>query len=149
MSLESDLKQKKFKSSYQKAFLNIMYTNYYLINNVNSFFKDHDITRQQYNVLRILRGQHPKPITINQIRERMMDKMSDASRIVERLRVKGLVTRNQSAGDKRVVEVNISQKGLDLLTETDPKTSEFDSLLNNLSKKEIDQLNHLLDKIRD
>ncbi len=115
---------------------------------MNDFFKTHQITRQQYNVLRILRGSYPKPLNINIIKERMLDKMSDASRIVERLRIKGLIDRCQSSQDRRAVEIKISEKGLSLLSHTDSNVTQFDDLLSSLNDDELDQINHLLDKIR-
>ena len=148
MSLEKDLKQKTFTSDYQKALINILYTHNFLINKINHFFKDHQITRQQYNVLRILRGQLPNPATINLLKDRMLDKMSDASRIVERLRNKQLITREINFADKRSVSLRISKKGLDLLNKTDADVQKFDELLKALDSKEIKLLNKLLDKIR-
>jgi len=149
MSLENDLKQRSFVNEYQKAFVNILFTQSHLINEVNQFFKDNDITRQQYNVLRILRGQHPKPASINLIKERMLDKMSDASRIVERLRTKGLLSRELNQSDRRSVCLRISKKGLDLLNSMEVGVSKFDDLLKNLNPKEVKTLNTLLDKIRE
>lgn len=148
MNINEELKQSAFKSEHHKAMINIFFTNNYLIDKTADFYKKFDITRQQYNVLRILRGQHPSPATINLIKDRMLDKMSDASRIVERLRIKGLVDRIQSEADRRAVSVSISQSGLDLLSETDPHIQEFPSLLQNLSEDEVSKLNMLLDKIR-
>ena len=86
MSLENDIQQREFRNESQKAILNILFTSYFIQDKMNELFKEYDITRQQYNVLRILRGQHPGHASVNLIRERMLDKMSDASRIVERLR---------------------------------------------------------------
>jgi DNA-binding MarR family transcriptional regulator len=149
MQLEKDLKQRSFTSDYQKALINILYTHNYLINKINYFFKDHQITRQQYNVLRILRGQYPNPATINLIKDRMLDKMSDASRIVERLRNKQLITREINSVDKRSASLRISKNGLDLLKKTDDKVREFDEILKTLDSKEIKVLNKLLDKIRE
>lgn len=148
MSLEKDIKQSQFKNEYQKALLNILYTNNHLINQMNVVFKKNNITRQQYNVLRILRGQHPKPVSINLIKERMLDKMSDASRIVERLRIKGLISRNVSDHDRRSVEITISAPGLDFLNKTDTEISDLEKLLDNLKEDEAQQLNTLLDKLR-
>src|ERR1700755_2598979 len=101
MSLEEDIQQKAFRNEYQKAILNIMYTHNYLVGRMTDVFKKFDITRQQYNVLRILRGQYPDPASINLIKDRMLEKMSDTSRIVERLRLKGLVQREDGKSDKR------------------------------------------------
>lgn len=148
MNINEELKQSAFKSEHHKAMINIFFTNNYLIDKTADFYKKFDITRQQYNVLRILRGQHPAPATINLIKERMLDKMSDASRIVERLRIKGLVERIQSESDRRAVSVSIAASGLELLSETDPHIQEFPRLLENLSEDEVVKLNKLLDKIR-
>ena len=112
MSLEKEIHQKEFNSEYQRALLNILYTNNHLVGKMHEFFKDFEITRQQYNVLRILRGQYPGSANIMLIRDRMLDKMSDASRIVERLRVKGLVLRQECEKDKRAVEVTVTPMGL-------------------------------------
>ena len=148
MSLDEDIKQKTFESEHQKALINLLYTYNHVIGEMNVFFKSHDITRQQYNVLRILRGQHPKPSSINLIKERMLDKMSDASRIVKRLLDKGLITRNICFDDRRSVEITISDDGLELLEKTDKEVKDFAHLINNLSSDEAKQLNTLLDKLR-
>ena len=148
MSLESDIQQ-KFRNESQKAILNILYTSYFIQDKMNMLFKEYDITRQQYNVLRILRGQHPGHASVNLIRDRMLDKMSDASRIVERLRLKELVIRKSAEKDKRAVEVTITDAGLKLLAEMQEAVDKFESLLNSLSEEETRQLNILLDKIRD
>lgn len=148
MSLETDIQQ-KFRNESQKAILNILYTSYFIQDKMNMLFKQYDITRQQYNVLRILRGQHPGHASVNLIRDRMLDKMSDASRIVERLRLKELVVRKSAEKDKRAVEVTITDSGLKLLAEMQDAVDKFESLLNTLSEDETRQLNILLDKIRD
>ncbi len=148
MALEKDIQQTDFRNEYQKGLLNICYTYYFLISQVNELFKKHDITRQQYNVLRILRGQYPSHVSVYTIRDRMLDKMSDASRIVERLRLKDLVVRKSAEKDKRAAAVTITDQGLALLEIMEPETKIMDSLLGNLSEKEVEQLNTLLDKIR-
>ncbi len=148
MSLENELKQ-KFRNEPQKAILNILYTSYFIQDRMNTLFKQYDITRQQYNVLRILRGQHPGHASVNLIRERMLDKMSDASRIVERLRLKELVVRKNAEKDKRAVEVTITDRGLELLQEMEKPVEDFESLLRNLGEEETRQLNNLLDKVRE
>jgi DNA-binding MarR family transcriptional regulator len=149
MSLENDIQQREFRSESQKAILNILYTCYFVQDQMNTLFKKYDITRQQYNVLRILRGQYPGNASVNLIRDRMLDKMSDASRIVERLRLKELVNRKSAEKDKRAVEVTITEAGLKLLDEMQEAIDEFESLLDNLSEEETRQLNALLDKIRE
>lgn len=148
MSLEQDIQQKDFRNEFQKAYLNIFYTHYFLVDNQNNVFKKYDITRQQYNVLRILRGQYPGHASVNMIKDRMLDKMSDASRIVERMRIKGLITREHCENDKRSVEVKITPKGLELLAGMQATVDNFDAMLHNLSEDETRQLNQLLDKIR-
>lgn len=149
MSLENDIQQPEFRSESQKAILNILYTSYFIQDKMNELFKQYDVTRQQYNVLRILRGQHPGHASVNLIRERMLDKMSDASRIVERLRLKELVVRKSAEKDKRAVEVSITDAGLKILSDMQEAVDEFESLLDNLTEQETHQLNQLLDKIRE
>jgi DNA-binding MarR family transcriptional regulator len=149
MTLEKDIRQTRFRDDYQKAFLNLLVTSYHFTNQLNEFFKTYDITRQQYNVLRILRGQHPSPATVQLIRERMIDKMSDASRIVERLRIKGYLNREGSSSDKRTVRVTITQKGLDLLQSIDPGIIALEKPFRTLRTEEISVFNSLLERIRD
>ena len=110
-------------------------------------FERGDITPQQYNILRILRGAK-EPLSTLQIRQRMLDKMSDTSRIVDRLLKKELVKKVVCASDKRLVDVTITQKGLDLLTELDKFNDELDNVLCSISVEEVSTLNQLLDKIR-
>lgn len=148
MGLEEEIVQKEFHSIYHKALINLLYTHNQIVNEVNKTLKVFRITRQQFNVLRILRGQMPNPATVNLIKERMLDKMSDASRIVERLRVKGLIDRKSSTDDRRAVEIRISQKGLELLDKIDRHQKDFESLLHGITQEEALALNNLLDKIR-
>ncbi|MCL5028787.1 MAG: MarR family transcriptional regulator [Bacteroidetes bacterium] len=148
MKLEEEISQKHFRNEYHKAAVNVVYTFNWLNNHNVSFFKPLGITPQQFNILRILRGQHPNPATIKLIKERMLDKMSDASRIVEKLRVKGLVERNICSHDRRNVDVCITQKGLDLLSQIDMRNDEADQKFSALNPEEIKQLNDLLDKLR-
>jgi DNA-binding MarR family transcriptional regulator len=148
MRLEDEIQQKKFKNDRQKAVINLIYSSGYLINRLSEKAKVYDITRQQYNVLRILKGQQPKSASINLIKERMLDKMSDASRIVERLRVKGLITREISSSDKRVVDISITEKGLKLLQDVEPAFDSVEDLFKDFTDQELIQLNDLLDKMR-
>lgn len=129
--------------------LNLIYTTNWVNAKHDSFFKDSEITIQQYNVLRILRGQHPNPCSIKLIKERMLDRMSDASRIVDKLNSKKLLVRRECPNDRRSVDIVITDKGLELLKSLDyiDKTSE--QLFKSLSPKEITTLNDLLDKLRD
>lgn len=132
----------------QKALLNIFYTYYYLVDKMNIKFKQYDITRQQFNVLRILQEHQPNYASVNLIKARMLDKMSDVSRIVERLRLKGLVFRQSAEKDRRSVEVIITPKGLRLLDIMRPEVSDLGQLLTNLTADEAAVLNKMLDKIR-
>jgi DNA-binding MarR family transcriptional regulator len=148
MELEKEIKQQKFRNEFHKLAVNIIYTYGWLCNLQSETFKNFDITPNQYNILRILRGQYPKPATIILLKERMLDKMSDASRLVERLKNKGLVRRDQCPNDRRQVDVVITDKGLSLLAEIDKLNGKQDEFFNNLSDKEAEKLNDLLDKMR-
>lgn len=149
MGIQEEIKQSSFRSSYQKAFLNILYTNNWLDAKVRELLKEHELTKQQFNVLRILRGSHPEPLSTLQIRERMLDKMSDSSRIVDRLVLKNYAEKSTCPGDKRLVDVLITDKGLALLAEIDQKEDIIDLSMNALSEKEAETLSQLLDKVRD
>lgn len=150
MKLEKAIQQTSFTSSDQKITLNFMYTYNWFKEEHKNFFKPYGITPQQYNVLRILRGSYPEPYTTSQIRDRMLDKMSDASRIVDRLVKKGLAERTTTKKDKRLVDVVISNEGLDLLKKLDkPMEPQMANYFKNLSKDEKQLFNKLLDKIRD
>lgn len=148
MSIEEDIKQSKFKNPYQKLAVNIMYTHSWLINYLQAIFKAENITNQQYNILRILRGSQHEPLSTMQIRERMMDKMSDTSRMVDRLVLKRLVTKRINPDDNRLVEIRITHEGLHLLSRLDGIEDKIAQLLNNLSTEEALQASNLLDKIR-
>ncbi len=147
MSLEKDINQKTFRNEYQKGVINLIYTYNWLNERMKSFFEKEDITSQQFNILRILRGAGV-PISTLQIRERMLDKMSDTSRIVDRLVLKGLAKKNICKNDKRLVDVSISTKGQKLLEKIDAYESKMDAVFGNLSQAEAKTLNNLLDKIR-
>ncbi|MEM7367654.1 MAG: MarR family transcriptional regulator [Bacteroidota bacterium] len=149
MKLEKAIKQSTpFRSSRQRAAVNLIFTHNWLVSHHRNFLKGADITIQQYNVLRILRGQSPNPISTSDIRERMLDRRSDVSRIVDRLLKKDLISRSTCQEDKRLVDVTISQSGLDLLAELDNRGDMLDEIMNSLSDDEVDQLNDLLDKMR-
>ncbi len=148
MSIEQDIKQTNFKSPYSKAVINVLYTNNWLQSMQVEIFKPFDLTLQQYNVLRILRGQYPNPITVIAIIERMLDKMSNASRLVDKLLAKDLVMRRLCPQDRRAVDVIITEKGLELLEEIDALQSQWESKLHGLSESEALQLSELLDKMR-
>lgn len=148
MKIEDEIQQKKFKDDYQKLVVNLLYTSNWMNAQFELLFKNSGITLQQFNVLRILRGQYPKPSSIKLIKERMLDRMSDASRIVDKLVLKKLVIRNQCSNDRRSVDVVISQDGLNLLIAMDVLDEKTKEILKSLSKTEIIALNDLLDKLR-
>jgi DNA-binding MarR family transcriptional regulator len=149
MKIEDEIKQSAFRSEYHKAYINLVYTSGYLEQAQAALFKPFGITLPQYNILRILRGQHPKPATISLLIERMLDKTSNASRIVDRLEAKELVTRKQCPSDRRTVDVLITDKGLELLRQMDGLEGGKGTGITNLTEQEAVQLNALLDKIRD
>ncbi len=148
MSLEKDISQASFRNDFQKGIINIIYTYNWMNEKMKKVFDKEDITGQQYNILRILRGAG-KPISTLQIRERMLDKMSDTSRIVDRLVLKGLAQKTICKNDKRLVDVSINTKGKKLLEKIDQFEKDMDAILGNLSVAEAKTLNKLLDKIRE
>ncbi len=148
MSLEDDIRQPSFRNEHQKGIINMIYTCNWIMERQKNFFDQENITPQQFNILRILRGSYPKPISTLQIRERMLDKMSDTSRIVDRLVIKELATKKPSLADKRLVDIAITSRGIAMLERLDRKNEEMDSLLHALSDTEVKKLNQLLDKIR-
>ncbi|HAD97769.1 MAG TPA: MarR family transcriptional regulator [Cryomorphaceae bacterium] len=148
MGLSEDIKQDKFRSNRQKAAINIIYTNNWLSERMRDFLADDDLTLQQFNVLRILRGSYPAPLSTLQIRERMLDKMSDTSRIVDRLIKKELVSKKTCKMDKRLVDICITGSGLDLLDKLDAKSSQIEIHMGSLSEEEAGLLSNLLDKAR-
>ncbi len=148
MEIGKEIKQSKFKSEHQKMLINILFTSNWLNAKHATSLKPYGISSQQYNLLRILRGQHPKPASVNLLIDRMLDKSSNASRLVEKLRLKKLVERSVCPEDRRAVNVIITQKGLDLLAELDKNEGNMLKELKNLSEKEAEQINLLLDKLR-
>ncbi len=148
MGIEKDILQYQFRNDFQRAEVNLIFTCNWLNEKIKQIIDEADITTQQYNILRILRGSK-KPLSTLQIRDRMLDKMSDTSRIVDRLVIKGLVDKTICETDKRLVDISISEKGLHLLEHLDIRNSDIDNLLNNLTSEEALQLSKLLDKIRE
>ncbi|MGZ3901280.1 MAG: MarR family winged helix-turn-helix transcriptional regulator [Bacteroidia bacterium] len=149
MKLEDEIKQNSFKSPQQKLAINLFYTNHWLSAHFEAFFRNQDITTQQYNVLRILRGQYPNYCNLKLIKERMLDRMSDASRIIEKLLLKGYVERKSCPDDRRSVNILITEKGLELLKSLDFIDDETKEIFGNLGTDEVETLNSLLDKLRD
>jgi DNA-binding MarR family transcriptional regulator len=149
MKIEEAIQQKRFSSEHEKMIINILYTGKWLDYQESAVFKTFGLTQPQYNILRILRGQYPKSATVNLLIERMMDKSSNASRIVEKLRQKGWVERSTCNEDRRRVDVVITEKGINVLEEASAALNELHKMHNqSLTKEEAAMLNGLLDKLR-
>ena len=148
MEIDKEINSNKFENNHQKSIVNLIYTYGWITNLLRQQLSRYDITLQQYNVLRILRGQRPNPATINLIKERMLDKMSDASRIVDRLVQKELVDRTVNTNDRRAVDILITNKGIDILSKLDAELL-FDQILNeDFNNTDAGILSDLLDKMR-
>ena len=148
MKIGEAIQQKKFTSEFQKVAINIAFTSNWLMTNHQTRIKKFGITPQQFNILRILRGQYPKAATVNLLIDRMLDKSSNASRLVEKLRVKGFVERVICPDDRRAVDVIITKAGLKLLSQLDGHMETWEEDLKSISVSEAKQLNILLDKLR-
>ena len=147
MKIEEAIKQPKFRDAWQKAVVNLLYTANWLHNKNQEFFKTFGITAQQFNILRILKGQHPASISATEIKARMLDKNSDVSRLLDRLVVKELVLKQVCPKDKRAFDVLITETGLELLKSMEKHLPTRDRVLN-LTEEEARQLSDLLDKCR-
>lgn len=149
-TIEEEIKQKKFPDIFIKTNVNLLFTSGWLQNVQAHFFKPFGLTQQQYNVLHILRGQYPKSIKLVQITERMIDKMSNASRLIDKLQQKELVSQIQNPTNKREVSISITEVGLELLKEIDVELAKTVPPIQykNVSVEELEQLNLILDKIR-
>jgi len=148
MTIEKAINQTRpFRNNRHKAAVNILFTYHWLTDRLKSIIKPHNITLQQYNVLRILRGAG-EPISTSVIRERLLDKMADTSRMVNRLKESGLVVRTECQHDKRLVDISLSEKGEKLMQQLDQLNGEIDKLMSDLSEAEAEQLSNLLDKAR-
>ncbi|MEO6915641.1 MAG: MarR family transcriptional regulator [Chitinophagaceae bacterium] len=147
MSIENEINQKQFRNEYQKAAINLIYTFNWMTEKMKIHLDQYDITSQQFNILRILRGAGV-PLSTLQIRQRMLDKMSDTSRIVDRMVKKNLVTKTISSLDKRLVDVTIADCGKALLERLDLRQDEMDAIFHHISEEEAVTLNRLLDKVR-
>ncbi|MCC7331451.1 MAG: MarR family transcriptional regulator [Flavobacteriales bacterium] len=148
MKIEEAIKQKKFKTEYQKLFINIIYTAHWIDHETIKTLKPYGISPQQYNVLRILKGQYPKCISMNQIIDRMLDINSNASRLVEKLKQKQLVEREICENDRRQVDIKITENGLKLVDMVQEKIDELNNFSKIISTTEAEKFNQFLDKIR-
>src|SRR5215217_6398151 len=143
MGIEKEIHQEKFRSAKQKAMLNIIFTNGWFSEKMKNVLAPEDITAQQYNILRILRGSSPHPLSTLQIRERMLDRMSDTSRIVDRLVAKQLVKKVICTKDRRLVDVTITDKGQNLLKKLDADVNHMEDIAKNLTEKEAETISKL------
>jgi len=148
MSLEEELKVSKFQNQRHRLSVNIMYTNNWMTSQMQEVFRKFGVTNQQYNILRILRGKYPLPCTIHELRNKMLDKQPDVSRLLDRIQAKQLVERKPNETDRRKMDVVISAKGLELLSRMENAVAGFDDFFSNLDNSEILVLNQLLDKVR-
>jgi DNA-binding MarR family transcriptional regulator len=148
MELEKEIQQTSFRSNRHKAILNILFTAGWLGCRQQRFFKPFDLTPQQYNVLRILRGQKGEAIGVNGIQERMLDRSSNASRLVDKLIEKGLVDRTTSATDRRQVDITITKAGTKMLEQIDAALNSEEEQFGEISEEEAAVLSKLLDKLR-
>ena len=147
-TINEAIRQEKFASEHEKAVINLVFTSGWVQGILHRFLKQYDISPQQYNVLRILRGQHPAAASVSLIQERMLDKMSNASRLVEKLKLKGLVKRSECPNDRRQVDVVITGKGLELLEEIGQNPEHLQAVEASIHCDEAKQLNYILDKLR-
>ena len=147
MSIDKDINQSNFKSEFQKAIVNLIFTCNWTTDQLKQIFYEEGLTMQQFNILRILRGSQTALSTL-QIRDRMLDKMSDTSRIVDRIIIKGFAKKTICKSDKRLVDVTITNKGLKLLEKMDKQEDNMAAIFKSLSEAEAKTFNKLLDKIR-
>lgn len=148
MEIEKVIKIKKFRNEFEKLSINITYTASWIRSRYIQFFRRYDLSPEQYNVMRILRGQHPNQSSVNLVRERMTEKMSNASRLIDKLVRKELVERKECPSDRRQVDVRITQRGLDLLRQIDQEIDQLNSRMFNCDAKEASRINDFLNRIR-
>ena len=147
MGIEQDIQQPNFRNEFQKMGINLLFTANWLNEQIGKMLSEEGVTQQQYNILRILRGS-ATPLSTLKIRERMLDKMSDTSRIVDRLIAKELVLKNTCEKDKRLVDITLTPKGLSLVDQLDQYNERIDALLKGINESEAQLMNQILDKIR-
>jgi DNA-binding MarR family transcriptional regulator len=147
MGIEQDIQQPNFRNEFQKMGINLLFTANWLNEQIGKMLSEEGVTQQQYNILRILRGS-TTPLSTLKIRERMLDKMSDTSRIVDRLIAKELVLKNTCEKDKRLVDITLTPKGLSLVDQLDQYNERIDALLKGINESEAQMMNQILDKIR-
>jgi DNA-binding MarR family transcriptional regulator len=148
MTLEEDLKQERFTNEYEKMVVNILFTGSWLANLNAARLKPFGVTPEQYNVLRILRGSHPKPLMLADITCRMIDRSSNATRLVEKLRQKGFAKREICENNRRQVDISITVAGLEMLAKVDEGRDQWLERLKSITREEVEELNNMLDRLR-
>ncbi len=149
MKLEEELQTKGFDNEHQKAFLNVLFTAEWLRYRINKWLDQYDLTHEQYNVMRIVRGQHPNPVHLKSITERMINRYCNATRIVDRLLEKELMTKQTCPSDRRALNIKLSDKGLQLMGDIDAHIQSQDMIPRVLNEDESKVMNDLLDRLRD
>lgn len=149
MKIEDEIKQERFRNPVQKAVVNLLFTSSWVMSLDQAELKPYKISPQQYNILRILRGSYPKPLTVKILMERMLDRMSNASRLVDKLVQRNLVKRTVSSKDRRAVDVVITGEGLSFLEEIDRNRRLIHKLNLAITDEEARTLSDLLDKLRE
>jgi len=148
MRLEDAIVQRHFRSEFEKLAVNLQFTAALYRNHLRAALHPYGLSPEQFNILRILRGQHPTPASAKLVSERMLDKSSNVSRLVEKLRQKGYVTRGECGADRRQVDLLITEKGLDVLAALDENLEAQPGMDRFVTKKEAKHLNELLDRLR-
>lgn len=148
MEFKQAIKQKEFASPQMEAILNMVYSANHFESIMRKLLEEFDLSHEQYNVLRILRGNHPDAYELNQIRDRMLNSWSNVSRLVEKLRKKGFVTRQPKPENRRKVEIKITEEGLDFLDQVDAKLDADELMEQTLNNKQALRLSALLDEMR-
>lgn len=148
MDIKSAIKQTApFRSQRQEVMVNLMFTHSWMMQQIRQYFKPFGITNQQYNILRILKGS-ATPLSTKEIRDRLLDKMSDTTRVIDRMLAKGLVKKIKNKKDKRLVDITLSKKGLKTVNRIEEDIDSLYNILENLSDADAKKLSHLLDKCR-
>ncbi|WP_347160272.1 MarR family winged helix-turn-helix transcriptional regulator [Pontibacter chitinilyticus] len=148
MRIEDEIQQKEFKDDYRRLLVNLLFTNNWVSQQTMPFFRQHGLTLQQHNVMGILRGQHPEPVCFGDIQCRMVDRSSNVTRLIDKLIEKGYVTRDICQANRRMIEVRLTEKGLQKMQEIDQDAQELYKRFHNLSQEEAVLMSKMLDKLR-
>lgn len=149
MKIENEIKQYQFESNVHKALINLLYTNNWHRDLLQSIFKEFDLQQQHYNILRILKGSHPEPVSPGYIKEVMLDKGTDLTRLLDKLERKSFIVRNLCPSNRRKIDINLTKEGLELLNRIRPVFNNLSNQIsNNLTEDEAETLSNLLDKLR-